>query len=533
MKQRFLAMLAALALICGLSNMAWAFNVPQPVDNAGRKVFVVDTAGKISQSDLRTLNEKAFKINRESKNEIGVLVTSSLGGEDIADVAHQVFNTWHIGKKDLDNGVLLLIAVNDRKMRIETGKGVGGELPDIKVKHILDDVVRPQLKTGNFFRAVNDGIDAIATPMETRKAEPTPAAHTSGPVTPTAPNPATTSPVPAQDPRLPVSPRTNSGGCATAPESNDGSGFLVVLLILGGAVAYGIYRLTRRSNVEIEEEEYVPPPPAKEVIENKVIVQSVPVPPPVPVVNSLRDTLVEIPTPPPPAPKPVEPPPSFVNFCGTTVPKSEPVVSRHQRVSEILAEMKRSAPAPVPYIPPPAPKVEEPKVSPVVPVVAAGVVATAAVAGAVLLDEQRKKREEQERAAKEEAERNEAHIRREAEETERRRRQNEEDRRAREERERQQRARDEEDRREREERRRRQEEEDRREREERARRQREEEDERRRQREREEEEDRRRRESYSSSSYDYGSSSSSSSSYDSGSSFGGGDSGGGGASSDW
>ncbi len=90
-----------------------------------------------------------------------VFFPKSLGDENIDDVAYTTFNTWKVGSAKGDDGVLLVLATAERKMRIETGKGVGGGLTDIGSSHINRDVIGPLMKQAQYYEAADKGTDAI------------------------------------------------------------------------------------------------------------------------------------------------------------------------------------------------------------------------------------------------------------------------------------------------------------------------------------------------------------------------------------
>lgn len=96
-----------------------------------------------------------------STNEIAVFLPTLLDGNPIEDVAYTTFNRWRLGLAAKDNGVLLVIAEAERKAFIATGKGVGGDLPDIEAFQILRDHVTPNMKGGYVFRAIDEGTTAI------------------------------------------------------------------------------------------------------------------------------------------------------------------------------------------------------------------------------------------------------------------------------------------------------------------------------------------------------------------------------------
>ena len=142
---------------------------------------------------------------------IAVLTLANMDGADIDDVGHAVFNAWGVGRKGLDNGVLLVWAVGERKIRIETGKGVGGELTDLQSNDIIQKM-KPAARAGQFALGINIAIDSINSSLENRGAAKHTADNTSK------------SPAPAH----------TSSGCDS---SGEGSGFsavagIVILLII-------------------------------------------------------------------------------------------------------------------------------------------------------------------------------------------------------------------------------------------------------------------------------------------------------------
>ncbi len=164
MKFSLMALLTACVLF--VSTNVFAFTVPTPTGH------VTDTAHKLTSSQLADLNSKAEAFERDTKNELAVLITATLDGDNVEDVAYKTFNTWGVGKKGLDNGVLLVLAVKEHKSRIETGKGVGGELTDAQTQDILVSM-RPFLRKDDFHGAVNFGMLEIKSKLDTRRAAKT------------------------------------------------------------------------------------------------------------------------------------------------------------------------------------------------------------------------------------------------------------------------------------------------------------------------------------------------------------------------
>ncbi|HVP59886.1 MAG TPA: TPM domain-containing protein [Myxococcaceae bacterium] len=134
---------------------AWAFNVPKQTD------YVTDTAGVLTPAELADLDNRLGDYERQTTNQIFVLVTPSLEGEPIEDVGYQVIQTWRPGQKGKDNGVVLLIATGERRIRIETGKGVGGELTDLQSNDIIRRRIAPLMRENRVHDAILAGIDGI------------------------------------------------------------------------------------------------------------------------------------------------------------------------------------------------------------------------------------------------------------------------------------------------------------------------------------------------------------------------------------
>jgi uncharacterized protein len=127
--------------------------------------YVVDGTGTLTQSQIADLNHRLDTFRKEKGYVVVAFVVPSLDGRPIEDVAYDTFNTWQVGDKDKDNGALLVIAPNERRIRIETGKGVGGELTDLESVEILRNQVTPPLRDGDLYRAIDQGTQAMATAL--------------------------------------------------------------------------------------------------------------------------------------------------------------------------------------------------------------------------------------------------------------------------------------------------------------------------------------------------------------------------------
>jgi len=132
-----------------------------------------DTAGMIPAEVRDRIEGKLAAFEKEMGAQVAVLTIDTLGGEVLEDYSLKVAQTWKLGRKGVDDGVLLLIAKDDRKMRIEVGYGMESKLTDAQCRRILDDVVRPEFRNGDFGRGVEAGVDAIIGTIQGKDMIPT------------------------------------------------------------------------------------------------------------------------------------------------------------------------------------------------------------------------------------------------------------------------------------------------------------------------------------------------------------------------
>jgi uncharacterized protein len=144
--------------------------VSLPVTAADKPVpflsgHVVDEAGMIPEDVRQRIDQKLIAYEQSTGAQVAVLTVPSLDGDPVEDYSMRVVETWKLGKKGKDNGVLLLIAEQDRKMRIEVGYGLEGELTDLESGRIVDNVIRPDFQKGDFAGGIEHGVDAILSAL--------------------------------------------------------------------------------------------------------------------------------------------------------------------------------------------------------------------------------------------------------------------------------------------------------------------------------------------------------------------------------
>lgn len=125
--------------------------------------FVNDFAGILSADTKSQLEAKLNNFTTQESNEISVVTVSSLDNDTIENYAVKLFVEWQIGKAKQDNGVLLLVAPNEREVRIEVGYGLEGALTDVESKMIIERVLIPAFKSGDYNGGISQAVEAIMT----------------------------------------------------------------------------------------------------------------------------------------------------------------------------------------------------------------------------------------------------------------------------------------------------------------------------------------------------------------------------------
>ena len=127
---------------------------------------VTDNAGILSAETVSRLTALLKQHEDSTSNQVAVLTIASLDGEVLESFSMRVAETWKLGRKEHDNGVLLLVVRDDRKVRIEVGRGLEGNLPDITCGLIIRKVIAPRFRDGDYDAGVNAGVDAILASLE-------------------------------------------------------------------------------------------------------------------------------------------------------------------------------------------------------------------------------------------------------------------------------------------------------------------------------------------------------------------------------
>ncbi len=156
MKYRHLFITLLMSVVAPL-HMAVAQFVPIPPLTEP----VIDQAGVLSSTARGDIEREVRALKEEKGSEVAVLIVPSTKPEEIEQFSIRVVERWKLGRKGIDDGVLLLVAVQDRRVRIEVGRGLEGDVPDVKAFRIIDEVILPQFKAGNISGGIRAGVEAI------------------------------------------------------------------------------------------------------------------------------------------------------------------------------------------------------------------------------------------------------------------------------------------------------------------------------------------------------------------------------------
>ena len=148
--------LAALAMLAVLPAQAQPL---QPVPAlTGR---VVDTSGTLRPEQVVGLEAKLAALEQEKGAQVVLLLVPTTAPEDIAAYANRVGNAWKIGRREVGDGLLVLVAVQDRRMRIEVAKTLEGAVPDIAARRVIDEAMAPRFRQGDYAGGLDAAVDQL------------------------------------------------------------------------------------------------------------------------------------------------------------------------------------------------------------------------------------------------------------------------------------------------------------------------------------------------------------------------------------
>lgn len=145
-------------LLFGLLGLATAF---AEVAIPSLEHRVTDQTGTLTTEQQAALENRLADFERQKGSQIAVLIVPTTQPEDIAQYSIRVVEQWKLGRKNVDDGILLLVAKNDRTTRIEVGYGLEGVIPDAIAKRIIEEIMVPRFRQGDFAGGINAGVDRL------------------------------------------------------------------------------------------------------------------------------------------------------------------------------------------------------------------------------------------------------------------------------------------------------------------------------------------------------------------------------------
>ena len=153
--------LAAAVLLWMCAASAEANALPPPPDHR-----LTDSVGLLSPNARETLNARLESCERQTGHQVVVRIGSSTGSQPLEEFATKTFESWRLGRKKLDDGLLIAVLAKDRKIAIEVGYGLEDRVPDVIAAHIINDVMAPRLKAGDADGALSAGVDATLQALD-------------------------------------------------------------------------------------------------------------------------------------------------------------------------------------------------------------------------------------------------------------------------------------------------------------------------------------------------------------------------------
>jgi len=152
--------------------MVWAWQAAADVAVPPLTGRVVDLTGTLTSGDIAALNQKLKDLETRKGSQVAILIVPTTQPETIEQFSIRVADAWKIGRKKIDDGALMVVAKNDRHLRVEVGYGLEGSLTDVTTKRIIDEEITPRFRAGDFAGGISAGIERMIKVID---GEPLPA----------------------------------------------------------------------------------------------------------------------------------------------------------------------------------------------------------------------------------------------------------------------------------------------------------------------------------------------------------------------
>jgi len=159
MAKRRMPRLLRLATALLFAVLAVAVAALEPVPALTQRV--TDLTGTLDATQRQSLEDALATLERSKGAQLGVLIVRTTAPEDIAAYGIRVAEAWKLGRKDTDDGVILIVAKDDRRVRIEVGRGLEGAIPDAAAARIIREYIAPRFRADDYYGGVRDAVDAL------------------------------------------------------------------------------------------------------------------------------------------------------------------------------------------------------------------------------------------------------------------------------------------------------------------------------------------------------------------------------------
>lgn len=149
--------------MCVLALLLWpgAASAQELIPVPKLTARVIDQTGTLSSAERQALEDKLARFETERGSQLVVLIVPTTAPEDIAAFAYRVAADWKIGRRDIGDGLLLVVAKDDRRVRIEVARALEGAVPDLAAFHIIDRAITPAFREGRFAAGIDAGVEAL------------------------------------------------------------------------------------------------------------------------------------------------------------------------------------------------------------------------------------------------------------------------------------------------------------------------------------------------------------------------------------
>jgi len=168
-------------LLIGALLLALAAGAQEPVPVPPPKGRVTDLTGTLTADQVADLERSLAAFEARKGSQIAVLMVPTTKPEDIAQYAIRVADRWQVGRKKVDDGLIVVVAKDDHKLRIEVGYGLEGAIPDIVAKRVIRETIAPHFVQGDFYGGLKAGTEQLMRLVDGEKLPPPAARGTGGP----------------------------------------------------------------------------------------------------------------------------------------------------------------------------------------------------------------------------------------------------------------------------------------------------------------------------------------------------------------